>query len=387
MEELQEQGLSAVRDDDWAAEGQKCVIEGSDGLWCRFGSPADGSIKANFCAFQFNPCVSCCALVLLFALVGLCSIPPGEYCSQQKMTWMWTNTITRTSFAVQERKRQVGDPVPPANAKLVEKAGGGGAAMAAGVDNPSAGDILYYTYSSAAAAWVPEGSSFPYSTEVRVEKMDCFMPKKEFQGWMVWTTEQFTWLYIITQDIWIFFLAVVAYKYGKIKLGRDDDAPEFSNFGFFAMLFTCGVATGLFFFAVTEPQYYYLVSKTFNGGGEMGSNGGYYERNRWTYSGVTYVTDANGKDQERAVWNTPNVRAQEAMTTTFYHWGLHGWVCYCIVALILGFMHFRKGLPMTSRPASTRSLAHASMASWATLWTPSQSSPLQWESALPWVWA
>jgi hypothetical protein len=42
-----------------------------------------------------------------------------------------------------------------------------------------------------------------------------------------------------------------------------------------------------------------------------------------------------------------NKRAQEAMNIVWYHWGLHGWVCYCIMGILLALLHFRKGLPMT----------------------------------------
>lgn len=178
-----------------------------------------------------------------------------------------------------------------------------------------------------------------------IEDKECFMPKLEFDNWMKWVTDNFTSLYIITQDIWIVFMLFVGVtKYGNIKLGKDDDEPEFTYFQWFAMLFTAGVATGLFFFAATEPQYYYLTSKTFNGAGMAESNTGYSERNRFTYNGV-FQDPSSGA--EVAVFNTPNVRAQEAMTLTWYHWGIHGWVCYCVVGLLLALLHFRKGLPMT----------------------------------------
>jgi hypothetical protein len=54
--------------EDWAAEGQRRVANGSDGLWLRCGTPADGSCKANFFSFRFNPCVSFFSLVLLSSL-------------------------------------------------------------------------------------------------------------------------------------------------------------------------------------------------------------------------------------------------------------------------------------------------------------------------------
>lgn len=37
-----------------------------------------------------------------------------------------------------------------------------------------------------------------------------------------------------------------------------------------------------------------------------------------------------------------NVRAQWAMNLTFFHWGIHAWVTYCIVGLLLGAVVYRK---------------------------------------------
>ena len=67
------------------------------------------------------------------------------------------------------------------------------------------------------------------------------------------------------------------WRFGKIKLGRDKDEPEFSHFACFAMLFIFSIATRLFYYAVSEPQDYYTV-----GDHKMD---GYYERSRWSYSG------------------------------------------------------------------------------------------------------
>lgn len=37
------------------------------------------------------------------------------------------------------------------------------------------------------------------------------------------------------------------------------------------------------------------------------------------------------------------------MNITFFHWGIHGWIVYVVVGLLLGFLSYRKGLPMTMR--------------------------------------
>ena len=80
-----------------------------------------------------------------------------------------------------------------------------------------------------------------------------------------WITEKFTWLYIGTQDIWFVFLLVVYFsKYSKMKLGKADDEPEFSNATYFTMLFSAGIAIELFYYAVAEPIFHYAPSKPYN---------------------------------------------------------------------------------------------------------------------------
>jgi len=138
--------------------------------------------------------------------------------------------------------------------------------------------------------------------------------KEEFGNWQSWIGQSFTWLYIGSQDIWAFFIIVIYFsKYSNIKLGKDDSVPEYNDASWFAMLFSCGVSTGLFFFGVAEPVMHYT------------------QANR-------YSADPSMPD---------NKLAQEAMNITLYHWGLHGWVVYTIMGLILGLMAYREGLPMT----------------------------------------
>jgi len=158
---------------------------------------------------------------------------------------------------------------------------------------------------------------------------ECYVPGKEFRHWQKWVTNHFTWLYIVTQDVWIIFIFGICFtKYGKLKLGRDEDVPEFNFVEWFSMIFCCGVSTGLFFFGVSEPIWHYEPC----GMGKAGTNG-------------TCIGDADYANR----WSTlpANERAQESMNMTFYQWGVHGWVPYVVAGLLLGLLHFRKGLPMT----------------------------------------
>lgn len=121
-------------------------------------------------------------------------------------------------------------------------------------------------------------------------------------------TNDFGWLYLLSVAIFIVVAFGIAIsRYGKIKLGKDDDEPEFSNFQWFAMLFGGGMGIGLVFWSVAEPMMHYLSPPVGTGG---------------------------------------NVEAMRtAMRIVFFHWGIHAWVIFAIGGLALAYFQFRKGLP------------------------------------------
>ena len=80
----------------------------------------------------------------------------------------------------------------------------------------------------------------------------------EFWAWTNWITVNFTWFYILTQDVWFIFVIWLLFtKYANIKLGKDDEKPEFSDFAWFSMLFSCGIGVGLYYWGVAAPIHYY----------------------------------------------------------------------------------------------------------------------------------
>jgi choline/glycine/proline betaine transport protein len=126
-------------------------------------------------------------------------------------------------------------------------------------------------------------------------------------------TRNFEWLYIFGASGFVIFVLWLALsRYGSIKLGPNDSKPEYSNLSWFAMLFTAGMGIGLVFYAVSEPVYHFLNPPTGEGGSPQA--------------------------------------ASDAMNYTFYHWGIHPWAIYTVLALALGYFSFRRGLPL--RPAS-----------------------------------
>eukprot|EP00811_Abedinium_folium_P021798 NODE_309_length_3185_cov_28.403205.p1 GENE.NODE_309_length_3185_cov_28.403205~~NODE_309_length_3185_cov_28.403205.p1 ORF type:complete len:771 (+),score=97.55 NODE_309_length_3185_cov_28.403205:85-2397(+) len=167
-------------------------------------------------------------------------------------------------------------------------------------------------------------------TEITLQTLECNLPSTEFAHWKTWVTQTFTWAYIGTQDMWIVFAIVLFFsKYGSVKLGPDDEPPEFTTYSWFAMIFSCGVASGLFFYSVAEPIWHYEPC-------------GY---SHWSGAGGTCTGDAEYANRYSTL--NDNWRAQEAMNLTLYHWGLHGWVCYAVIGAVMGILHFRKNLPMS----------------------------------------
>ena len=138
---------------------------------------------------------------------------------------------------------------------------------------------------------------------------------------MSWVTTNWTWFYIVTQDLWFMFILWILFtKYKDVKLGRDDEEPAFSDYEWFSMLFACGIGVGLYKFGVAEPMYY--------------------------YRGVDYAYLPN-----KIPIVNDDQKAQQAIFLTLFHWGLHGWIPYVLVAMTLGVVCYRNGKPMTIRYA------------------------------------
>lgn len=121
------------------------------------------------------------------------------------------------------------------------------------------------------------------------------------------TNKEFGWFYLIATLFFLVFSLYLAFsKYGTIKLGDDEDEPEYSNMSWFSMLFSAGMGIGLVFWGVAEPLSHYLIPPEGAAGGT-----------------------------EQA--------ARLAMRYSFFHWGLHPWAIYSVIALALAYFKFRKG--------------------------------------------
>jgi glycine betaine transporter len=122
-------------------------------------------------------------------------------------------------------------------------------------------------------------------------------------------TTNFGWLYLWVVLGLVIVAALLAFsRYGDLKLGDEDEEPEFSVASWFAMLFAAGMGIGLVFWGVAEPISHYGAPPP----------------------GITA--------------NTPEA-ANAAMRYSFFHWGLHPWAVYSVVALSIAFFSFRRGKP------------------------------------------
>ena len=154
-----------------------------------------------------------------------------------------------------------------------------------------------------------------------------------FFSWLRPTiTSTFDWFFLSAGNIFVIFSLVVCVSpLGRVRLGGQDALPDYSYIAWFSMLFAAGMGIGLMFFGVSEPMSHFGSSM---GGIAMGDNG---IRTDWAPLGAAAGDVAAAKDL--------------AMAATIYHWGLHPWSMYAVVALALAFFSFNHNLPLTLRSA------------------------------------
>ena len=136
--------------------------------------------------------------------------------------------------------------------------------------------------------------------------------EKFFASGQRWVTETFSWFYLLAVAIFLIMLVVIAMsRFGDIRLGADDERPEFAFASWLAMLFAAGMGIGLLYFGVAEPMMHFNAPPLASAG-------------------------------------TPEA-AREAMLSTFFHWGFHAWAIYALVGLVLAYFGFRYKLPLSLR--------------------------------------
>ncbi|WP_163581830.1 BCCT family transporter [Gracilibacillus saliphilus] len=124
-----------------------------------------------------------------------------------------------------------------------------------------------------------------------------------------WMITNFGWFYmLITALFVIFVIALAVSPYGKIRLGKTDDRPEYSWFSWIGMLFAAGIGVGFVFWGVAEPVLYYMDPP-------LGYEPGTRES---ALAGLRYGS---------------------------YHWALHPWAIFSIVGMTLAYVQYRKDRP------------------------------------------
>ncbi|HBG98458.1 MAG TPA: BCCT transporter [Rhodobacteraceae bacterium] len=153
----------------------------------------------------------------------------------------------------------------------------------------------------------------------------------EFFGWLrPALTSTFDWFFLLSANAFVLFcLFLIVSPWGAVRLGGQDATPDYSYLGWFAMLFAAGMGIGLMFFGVLEPAYYF--------GTPWGD----------APLGTVRPFDADGN---LIAANVAEAR-QMALAATSYHWALHPWAIYAVVALALALFTYNKGLPLTIRSA------------------------------------
>ncbi|MEM5502430.1 BCCT family transporter [Ahrensia kielensis] len=154
----------------------------------------------------------------------------------------------------------------------------------------------------------------------------------EFFGWLRNTlTSKFDWFFLLAGNVFVLFcIALMITPLGKIRLGGDDATPDYGYMGWFAMLFAAGMGIGLMFFGVSEPMSHFASSM----GGTTVEGAA---RTDWAPLGAAAGDIVAARDL--------------GMAATIFHWALHPWAIYAVVALSLAFFTYNRGLPLTLRSA------------------------------------
>jgi len=126
--------------------------------------------------------------------------------------------------------------------------------------------------------------------------------------WVKITLRSRGWFVMLTVSMLLITSLFLAFsKYGRVKLGHDDEKPEFSTMSWLTMMFAAGMGVGLLFYGAAEPISHFL-----------------------------FLVQQGPQ--------TPKM-ANEALFITLFNWGLHAWAIYGMTALVIAYFGFRKNAP------------------------------------------
>ena len=147
-------------------------------------------------------------------------------------------------------------------------------------------------------------------------------------GLRVFLTSNFDWFFLLGANVFVIFcLFLIVSPWGSVRLGGSEAKPDYGYPGWFAMLFAAGMGIGLMFFGVLEPAYYVAGDDR------------------------AVLVKRSDRPQWRVIAGNVDEARRMALAATSYHWALHPWAIYAIVALSLSLFSYNKGLPLSIRSA------------------------------------
>ncbi|MBI5974700.1 BCCT family transporter [Staphylococcus canis] len=147
------------------------------------------------------------------------------------------------------------------------------------------------------AVFVLLGAIFPKEMEMATQNVTA------------WISKYWSWYYLLlVLALFLVCIYLLFSRYGNITLGKEGEAPEFSLKSWFAMLFSAGMGIGLVFWTTAEP-----ISHAFT------------------------ATPLHKAGTQQAI--------NDSFQFAFFHWGIHAWSVYGIVALVFAYFNYHKGYP------------------------------------------
>ncbi|NLJ91826.1 MAG: BCCT family transporter [Aeromonadales bacterium] len=150
-----------------------------------------------------------------------------------------------------------------------------------------------------------------------------------FEGMRDWLSSTLAWFFMSAGNIFVLVcLGLIVSPLGRVRIGGTKATPDFTYVGWFSMLFAAGMGIGLMFYGVSEPLSHFGTS----------------------FEGIT-MADGLRTDWAPLAGAIGDVEASTrlGMAATIYHWALHPWAIYAVLALGLAIFSFNKGLPLTVR--------------------------------------
>ncbi len=144
-----------------------------------------------------------------------------------------------------------------------------------------------------------------------------------------WLTSNLDWFFIAAGNVFVLVcIGLIFSPLGRVRIGGTEATPDFSYLGWFSMLFAAGMGIGLMFYGVSEPLSHFSSS----------------------FAGPT-LDNGVRTDWAPLAGAAGDALAAErlGMAATIYHWALHPWAIYSVIALGLALFSFNKGLPLTVR--------------------------------------